>query len=163
MTGGKTKLTGFPSDLTLRARSIQPKFLEISVQNSMDRLGPTGKVLKKLVHLLRWTTFPSRTSLNFGWMDSALRVFPGCYNACVTCMQTAFVWTSTKNELNAQNRIWSLTFGPSITRNVIMCVLTFYHVKLVLSTALEQKCFDLWSLSPTLHNVPKLSLQQWQK
>ena len=26
------------------ARSIQPKFPEISVQNSMDRFGPTGKV-----------------------------------------------------------------------------------------------------------------------
>ena len=29
-----------------RARSIQPKFPEISVQNSMDRFGPTGKVSK---------------------------------------------------------------------------------------------------------------------
>ena len=29
------------------ARSIQPKFPEISVQNSMDRFGPTGKVSKK--------------------------------------------------------------------------------------------------------------------
>ena len=25
----------------------------------MDRFGPTGKVSKKLVHLLRWTTFPA--------------------------------------------------------------------------------------------------------
>ena len=31
----------------LWARSIQPKFAEISVQNSMDRFGPTGKVSKK--------------------------------------------------------------------------------------------------------------------
>ena len=31
-----------------RARSIQPKFPEISVQRSMDRFGPTGKVSKKL-------------------------------------------------------------------------------------------------------------------
>ena len=30
------------------ARSIQPKFPEISVQNSMDRFGPTGKVSKKV-------------------------------------------------------------------------------------------------------------------
>ena len=29
------------------ARSIQPKFPEIPVQNSMDRFGPTGKVSKK--------------------------------------------------------------------------------------------------------------------
>ena len=50
----------------LRARSIQPKFPKISVQNSMDRFGPTGKVSKKRVHLLRWTTFPGRTSWNFG-------------------------------------------------------------------------------------------------
>ena len=38
---------------------------EISVQNSMDRFGPTGKVSKKRVHLLRWTTFPGRTGWNF--------------------------------------------------------------------------------------------------
>ena len=56
-----------------RARSIQPKFPEISVQNSMDRFGPTGKVSKKRVHLLRWTTFPGRTGWNFGWMDRARR------------------------------------------------------------------------------------------
>ena len=48
------------------ARFIQPKFPEISVQNSMDRFGPTGKVSKKLVHLLRWSSFPGRTGLNFG-------------------------------------------------------------------------------------------------
>ena len=45
--------------------SIQPKFPEISVQNPMDQFGPAGKVSKKLVHLLRWTTFPGRTGLNF--------------------------------------------------------------------------------------------------
>ena len=55
-----------------RARSIQPKFPEISVQYSKDRFGPTGKVSKKLVHLLRWSSFPGRTGLNFGWMDRAL-------------------------------------------------------------------------------------------
>ena len=54
-----------------RARSIQPKFPEISVKNSMDRFGPTGKVSKKLVHLLRWSSFPGRTGWNFGWMDRA--------------------------------------------------------------------------------------------
>ena len=53
------------------ARSIQPKFPEISVQKSMDRFGPTEKVSKKLVHLLRWTTFPGRTGLNFGWIEPA--------------------------------------------------------------------------------------------
>ena len=31
-----------------------------------DRLVPTGKVSKKWVHLLRWTTFPGRTGWNFG-------------------------------------------------------------------------------------------------
>ena len=48
------------------ARSIQPKFPEISVQNSMDRFGPTGKVSEKQVHLLRWSSFPGRTGLNVG-------------------------------------------------------------------------------------------------
>ena len=51
---------------SLRARSIQPKFPEISVQNSMDRFGPTRKVSKKQVHLLRWSSFPGRTGLNVG-------------------------------------------------------------------------------------------------
>ena len=51
-----------------RERSIQPKFPEISVQNSMDRFGPTGKVSKKRVYLLRWTTFPGWTGLDFGWI-----------------------------------------------------------------------------------------------
>ena len=36
----------------LGTRSIQPNLPEISVQNSMDRFGPTGKVSKKRVHLL---------------------------------------------------------------------------------------------------------------
>ena len=31
----------------------------------MDRFGPTRKVSKKLVHLLRWTTFPGRTGRKF--------------------------------------------------------------------------------------------------
>ena len=58
--------------LSLWARSIQPNFPEISVQNSMDRFGPTGKVSKKRVHLLRWSSFFGRTGLNFGRMDRAL-------------------------------------------------------------------------------------------
>ena len=61
---------------TFWARSIQPKFPELSVQNSMDRFGPTGKVSKKRVHLLRWSSFPGRTDWNFGWMDRALCLWP---------------------------------------------------------------------------------------
>ena len=49
----------------IKARSIQPKFPEISAQNSVDRFGPTGKVSKKRVQLERWT---GRTGLNFVWM-----------------------------------------------------------------------------------------------
>ena len=37
----------------------------------MDRFGPTGKVSKKRFHLLRWSSFPGRTGLNFGSMDRA--------------------------------------------------------------------------------------------
>ena len=48
------------------ARSVEPKFLEISAQNSMDLFSPTGKVSKKLVHFLRWTTFPGRIGRNLG-------------------------------------------------------------------------------------------------
>ena len=37
-----------------RAWSIQPKFSEISVQNSMDRFGPTRKVSKKMGPPFGW-------------------------------------------------------------------------------------------------------------
>ena len=43
-------------------------------------------------------------------------------------------------------------FVPSITRNLTMRVLTICYVKLMQSTALEQKCFDLQSLLPALRN-----------
>ena len=50
----------------LGARSIQSKFPEILVQNSKDRCG--SRVSRKLVHLLRWTTFPGRTGRKF-WLN----------------------------------------------------------------------------------------------
>ena len=34
----------------------------------MDWFGPTGKVSKKWVHLLRWTTFPGQTGWN-KWIE----------------------------------------------------------------------------------------------
>ena len=46
----------------------------------MARFGPTGKASKKLVHLLRWSSFPGRTGLNFGWMDRA--------HICLICLRT---------------------------------------------------------------------------
>ena len=72
------------TDAAVRARSIQPKFPEISVQNSLDRFGPTGKVSKKRVHLLSWSSFPSRTGWNFGWMDRALQ-FLWKLGICLEC------------------------------------------------------------------------------
>ena len=45
------------------------------------------------------------------------------------------------------------TFGPSITCNLIVHVLTICHMKLMQSIGLEEKHFDLWSLSPTLRNL----------
>ena len=44
------------------------------------------------------------------------------------------------------------TFEPSITCNLIVHVLTICHMKLMQSIGLEEKHFDLWSLSPTLRN-----------
>ena len=45
-------------------------------------------------------------------------------------------------------------FGLSITRNLITHVLTICHVNITQSTALEQKSFNLRSLSPALCNLP---------
>ena len=44
------------------------------------------------------------------------------------------------------------TCRPSITRNLITRVLTICHVKLTQSAVMEQKRFDLRSLSPALHS-----------
>ena len=70
----------------------------------------------------------------------------GACNCYYTCTHVAcFMCTSTKNEWNTQNIILSLscTFGPPITHNLIMHVLTKYHLKLIQGTTLEQKTFDL--------------------
>ena len=63
----KHKLT---HSLNYRARSIQPKFTEILVQNSTEPFGPTGKVSKKLVHLLRLTIF-SRSDQSEFWLHGS--------------------------------------------------------------------------------------------
>ena len=50
------------------AGSIQPKFPEISVQNSKDRFCPTGKISKKLVHPFKVDHF-SRTDRSEFWPE----------------------------------------------------------------------------------------------
>ena len=78
---------------------------------------------------------------------------PGCYYACVACMQPVCVWTSTKNVWNTQNALELRAFVPPITRNLITRVLTICRAKLTQSTTPRQKCFDLRSLSPALRNL----------
>ena len=41
----------------------------------MDRFGPTAQVSKKLVHLLRWSSFPGRTGRKF-WLNGSRPVGP---------------------------------------------------------------------------------------
>ena len=69
--------------------------------------------------------------------------------ACVA----SFVWTSTKNEWNSSKAICDHARSDLGTCNVITRVLIIYHVKVTQSTAIEQKRFDLRSLSPMLHNL----------
>jgi len=57
-------------------------------------------------------------------------------------MWPAFVWTSTKNEWNAQNAVLSRAFRPSTPRNLIMHVLAIRNLCKAL-TALEQKRLTL--------------------
>ena len=60
----KTQPNPLPHTITtemqckLWARSIQPKFPEISVKNSMDRFGPTGKFRKNGSTILGGPLFP---------------------------------------------------------------------------------------------------------
>ena len=71
----------------------------------------------------------------------------------------SIVWPFTKNEWNAPNTILSGMFGPSITSNLIKRVLTIYmyRMKLMQSTAFQQKHVDLYILSlPALCNLQLL-------
>ena len=70
-------------------------------------------------------------------------------HASYVCSQHSFGLPIRMNGMYI-NAISSCTFGPSIPRNLITCVLTICHAKLTRSTALEQKRFDLQSLSPAL-------------
>ena len=54
-------------------------------------------------------SFNNKKYLGVGDRRSARNLPPGS--------KYKLLWTSTKNERNAQNAIWSLSFGPSITRN----------------------------------------------
>ena len=70
-------------------------------------------------------------------------------------MRRMYVWTSTKNEWNAQNAVSSRVFRPSTPHNLIMRVLAICLEKPVQSTrCIGAKVFDLIrSLSPSLHNL----------
>ena len=57
------------------ARSIQSKFLEISLQNSMDRFGPTGKVSKKTGPPFEVGHF-SRSDQSEFWLNGSRPVSP---------------------------------------------------------------------------------------
>ena len=74
-------------------------------------------------------------------------------------MWTALVWTSIKNEWNAQNAVWSCWFWPSTPGNMITRVLTICHEKPTQSThsvCVRAKAFDIRSLSPSLRNLSLL-------
>ena len=61
-------------------------------------------------------------------------------------MWPARVWTSTKNEWNAQNAVWSRAFRPSTTRHLITRVLTVCQWNLSKSPVLGAKAFDcVWT------------------
>ena len=79
------------------------------------------------------------------------------------CSQHSFGLPLTMNA-DAQKAIWSRAFGPSITRNLITCVLTICHMKFAQSTALDQKSFDLRSFEPlvitSLRINPRLSIRK---
>ena len=56
--------------IRLWARSIRPKFLEISVQTSMDRFGPTGKSFEKTGPPLQVVLF-SRSDRSEFWLNGS--------------------------------------------------------------------------------------------
>ena len=102
------------------ARSIQPKFQEISVQNLMDRFGPTEKVSKKLVHLLRWSTFFGRTGLKFGWMDRApWQALQGKRDWIISGRPIGLSKDQTFCRYHAKNNVLIFSYFPKILRALL--------------------------------------------
>ena len=63
----KPPILKISSVLFMGGDPFNQNFRKISVQNWMDRFGPTGKVSKKLVHLSRWTTYLGWTGPPENW------------------------------------------------------------------------------------------------
>ena len=68
---GKGILDRKGTDKTVRKQERKRATGRDPFNHSMDRFGPTKKVSKKRVHLMRWSSFPGRTVWNFGLMDRA--------------------------------------------------------------------------------------------
>ena len=124
-------------------------FREISDQYSYK------KQPSKIRHYVRKKTFsfpgggncPLRPPAMYGpdYACSA-RVWPASFNSFV-------LKASTKNEWNSSKAICDHARSDLGTCNFITRVLIIYHVKVMQSTAFEQKRFDLRSLSPILCNL----------
>ena len=71
-------------------------------------------------------------------------------HASHVCNQHLFGIPLRMNGMHATQFDHARQFGPSITRNLIMRILTICYMKLTQSRAMEQNCFDLRSLSLSL-------------
>ena len=110
----------------------------------MDRFGPTGKVSKKRVHLLRWSSFPGRTGWNFGWMDRAQRLFTRGFrfrSRRVGLWPTKLLVAREKKPLVPRVLVTVYCIGSTIPR-------------LGVGSHLYEARFVMWTPSDEIHDAP---------
>ena len=93
----------------------------------MDRFGPTGKVSKKLVHLLRWSSLPGRTGRKF-WLNGSR---PKIYSCGLALSSEPRIWkfhviiwqTTSQNCIKERAARVAPLFFPHSTNQIIISLM----------------------------------------
>ena len=109
-----------------RRDPFNQKFPEISFQTRWIGSVQPEKFRKKLVHLLRWTTFPGQTGQNFGWMDRTVLSHGEVLISLIILLQVLLSSWSSERKVHLFICVWLRTCSPISSwleriRNSLIC------------------------------------------
>ena len=109
-----------------RRDPFNQKFPEISFQTQWIGSVQPEKFRKKLVHLLRWTTFPGQTGQNFGWMDRTVLSHGEVLISLIILLQVLLSSWSSERKVHLFICVWLRTCSPISSwleriRNSLIC------------------------------------------
>ena len=109
------------------SRSVQPKFPQISVQNSMDRFGPTGKVFEKTGPPFEVDHF-SRSDWSELWLNESRPGIKFCFVFCILPsfvlfrVTFSFIINVSRKRLNSILRARVACSSTRKPRNTLNCI-----------------------------------------